>query len=196
MNDFALAKDFGELATKLMTKVFQSPTDKSVYFLMEGSSVRHWFEPLQRSSQNYAEACEIGFQSGNLQYTAYAPGHNMYCRFYQGAPLDDLIKESERSLAFSRTRFNQWAVDLLEGGLQIFSFLSKTTDAKESEFVQEFSYLEQVATHQNIQVTCIYKMLKTFALMLLKRYQEAFELSNQVNPILYTVGTQGLSKIP
>jgi predicted ATPase/CheY-like chemotaxis protein len=191
-DDFEMAKAFGDLSTQLMTKVFQSPTDRSVYFLMHGSSVQHWFEPLNKGSQDYAEACEIGLQSGNLQYTAYALGHNMYCRFYQGIELDDLIKESERSLAFSRTRFNQWAIDLLEGGLKIFSFLANEKNNDAEDFPQEAQYLNAVELHHNIQVTCIYKSMKSLALLCLGRYEEALSLSEQVMPILYTVGTQGL----
>lgn len=191
-DDFDLAKEFGKLATRLMTDVFHSPSDRSVYALMIGSSVRHWFEPLKRGSEDYQEACEIGLQSGNLQYTAYAFGHNMYCRFYQGLALNDLIHESQRSLAFSRTRLNQWAIDLLEGGLRVFSSLA----CNESDPLPETEYLQGVERHHNIQVNCIYKILKTFHHLVLGRYHEALELSDQVEPILYTVGMQGLLPWP
>ncbi|MDD5755469.1 MAG: AAA family ATPase, partial [Methylococcales bacterium] len=173
-NDFVLAKEFAELGTHLMSDVFHSPTDRSVYFLMNGSSVQHWFQHLKKGSEDYAEACEIGLQSGNLQYTAYALGHNMYCRFYQGVALSDLTKESQRSLAFSQTRFNQWAIDLLEGGLLIFSYLS---DDESCAFLQEDDYLEKVAAPGNIQVTCSYKIMKTFSLLVLCRYDDALKMS-------------------
>jgi PAS domain S-box-containing protein len=189
-SDFALAREFGELATRLMTDVFHSPSDRSVYALMIGSSTRHWFHHLKRGSDDYAEACEIGLQSGNLQYTAYAFGHNMYCRFYQGMALADLIQESQGSLAFSRTRFDQWAIDLLEGGLRIFTSLAGSAGLPEAD------YLEAVEAHHNIQVICIYKILKTFYLLVLGRTEEALELSDQVEPILYTVGMQGLLPWP
>ncbi len=123
-NDYATAREFGELATRLMTGTFRSPSDQSVFYLMIGSSIRHWFKHLRYGSQDYTDAYEIGLRAGNLQYAAYAFGHNMYCRFYQGVPLAALIRESQYSLEFSRTRRNQWAIDLLEGGLSIFSTLS------------------------------------------------------------------------
>jgi predicted ATPase/signal transduction histidine kinase len=195
-NDFALAREFGELANRLMTDVFHSPTDRSVYALMIGSSVRHWFHHLKRGSEDYAEACEIGLQSGNLQYTAYAFGHNMYCRFYQGVALGDLIQESQRSLAFSRTRLNQWAIDLLQGGLRIFSSLSGSEGEIGGASLPEADYLQEVEQRRNIQVTCIYKILKTFSLLVLGRYDEALAMSDQVEPILYTVGMQGLLPWP
>ncbi len=119
-NDYATAKAFSGLATRLMTDTFRSPSDQSVFYLMIGSSIRHWFSHLRYGAQDYTDAYEIGLQSGNLQYAAYAFGHNMYCRFYQGIPLADLIQETKRSLEFSRTRRNQWAIDLLEGGLKSF----------------------------------------------------------------------------
>ena len=187
-NDFSSAREFGKVATRLMTEVFHSSSDRCVYALMLGSSVRHWFYPLKQSSADYAEACDIGLQSGNLQYTAYALGHNMYCRFYQGVALDELIPEVQQSLDFSRTRHNQWAIDLLEGGLRIFSFLA----LPEQQTVPEAEYLAKVEANQNTQVICIYKILKACSLLLLNRCDEALVVSNQVEPILYTVGMQGL----
>ncbi len=196
-NDQANALEFGELASKLMSEVFHSPSARSVYALMIGSSVRHWHHHLTKGSSDYAEACEIGLQSGNLQYTAYALGHDMYCKFYSGCPLDALIRISQKSLAFSRTRFNQWAIDLLEGGLRIFSLLSiPDQETLAYEFPQEDDYLKLLKLHQNIQVVCIYKIMKAFSLMLLGRYDEALEISTQVQPILYTVGMQGLLPWP
>ncbi len=112
-NDYATAREFARLATLVMTGVFDSPSDESVFHLMIGSSMRHWLEPLSASSRDYALAYDSGRRSGNLQYAAYAFGHNMYCRFYQGTPLAELIRESKSALSFSRTRVNQWAIDLL-----------------------------------------------------------------------------------
>jgi PAS domain S-box-containing protein len=196
-SDFESARAFGDLATRLMTEVFQSPSDRSVYALMMGSSVRHWFHHLSRGSADYAEACEIGLQSGNLQYTAYAFGHDMYCRFYQGAALAGLIQESQSSLAFSRTRTNQWAIDLLEGGLRIFTALAASPEESPgAEELPEAEFLAGVEAHQNIQVTCIYRILKAFSLMVLGRHREALEVSDQGASILYTVGMQGLLPWP
>ena len=84
--DFRLAREFSDLTIRLMTDVFQAPSDRSVYFLMFGSSTRHWFHPLKKASEDYGNACETGLQSSNLQYSAYAFGHNMYCRFTRASP--------------------------------------------------------------------------------------------------------------
>mgnify|MGYP006896876709 CR=1 FL=1 len=130
-NDYTSAKEFSELATNLMTGTFRSTPDQSVFYLMIGSSIRHWFKHLSYGSQDYIDAYEIGLRSGNLQYAAYAFGHNMYSRFYQGVPLGGLILESKHSLEFSQTRQNQWAIDLLQGGLKIFDILSDESAALE-----------------------------------------------------------------
>jgi len=200
-DDYAAAKEFGELATQLMTHTFDSPPDQSVYHLMIGSSIRHWHEHLRAGSQDYANAYEIGLRSNNLQYAAYAFGHNMYCRFYQGAPLSELIQETLRSLEFSRTRRNQWAIDLLEGGLSIFQALSGESAAPDgsdagSDSGTDEAYLRRVAAHHNIQVTCIFKILKTFSLLISGDHEAALAMSDAVEPLLYTVGTQGLLPWP
>jgi predicted ATPase/signal transduction histidine kinase/CheY-like chemotaxis protein len=196
-NDYTAAKEFGELATNLMTGTFRSATDQSVFYLMIGSSLRHWFKHLRYGTQDYTDAFEIGFRSGNLQYAAYAFGHNMYCLFYQGIPLAGLIQESQRSLEFSRIRLNQWAVDLLEGGLNIFGILSdKRPLFNGAKAWSEEEYLKRVEDHHNIQVTCIYKVLKTFSLLMSGNYDGALALSDETEPLIYTVGSQGLLPWP
>ena len=196
-NDYATAKEFGELATRLMTETFRSPSDQSVFYLMIGSSIRHWFKHLRHGSQDYTDAYEIGQRAGNLQYAAYAFGHNMYCRFYQGVPLAALIRESQYSLEFIRTRRNQWAIDLLEGGLSIFSTLSGESPVLNGDAPwSEPQYLQRVENNQNIQVACIYKVLKTFSLLLLGDHERALSMSDEAQPLIYTVGTQGLLPWP
>jgi predicted ATPase/two-component sensor histidine kinase/PAS domain-containing protein len=196
-NDYATAKEFGELATRLMTGTFRSPSDQSVFYLMIGSSIRHWFKHLRYGSQDYTDAYEIGLRAGNLQYAAYAFGHNMYCRFYQGAPLAALIRESRYSLEFSRTRLNQWAIDLLEGGLNIFGALSGESPALNGRARwSEQDYLRRVEDNHNIQVTCIYKVLEAFSLLVLGDHEGALRLSDEAEPLIYTVGTQGLLPWP
>lgn len=192
-NDYQTAREFGELAAVLIREVFTSPSDHSVFYLMMGSSTRHWFAPLRAASDDFSQAWETGLRSGNLQYAAYAFGHNMYCRFFQGMPLDRLVEETGQSLAFSRTRMNQWAIDLLEGGLRICGLLGaqvpSASDAEED-------YLQAVEIHQNIQVSCIYKVLKAFTLFILNEPERAIAISDEAAPLVYTVGTQGLLPWP
>ncbi len=191
-NDYVMTREFGMLATRLMTSTFDSPSDRSVFHLMIGSSVRHWCEPLQASSRDYQQAYEFGLASGNLQYAAYAFGHNMYCRLYQGTPLPDLIQETRHSLAFSRTRVNAWATDLLDGGLKIFQGLTDETPGPDEDAAWEKEYLQRVSSHHNIQVECIYKVNRALALLILGRHESAMAWSDQAEPLIYTVGTQGL----
>lgn len=195
-NDYATAKAFGDLATRLMADTFVAPSDQSVFYLMMGSSLRHWFRHLKAGSQDYALAYESGLRSGNLQYAAYAFGHNMYCRFYQATALSELIQESQRSLDFSRTRVNQWAIDLLEGGLRLFNALAGTAPGLDDDEAWETDYLRRIDEHHNIQVKCIYQELRAFSLLMLGRPGEALAWSDKVEPLLYTVGTQGLLPWP
>lgn len=190
-DDYQTAKEFGNLATELMRTKFHSPTEQSVFYLMRGSSIQHWFKHLSFSSQDYTDAYNIGLRSGNLQYAAYAFGHNMYCRFYQGIELQNLIKETQRALEFSKSRHNQWAIDLFEGGLHVMHSITSTCEFQIEEEVEE-KYLLGVKKHRNIQVTCIYKVLKTFSLIIKGDLNAALKENEDAAPIIYSVGTQGL----
>ncbi len=195
--DYATAKEFAELATRLMTERFRDSSDQSVFHLMIGSSIRHWFSRLTDGSQDYRRAYESGQASNNLQYAAYAFGHDMYCRFYQGAPLEQVAREAEQSLAFSRARHNRWAVDLLEGGLSVFRALAGTASpGDDANAVLEASYLKRLEEHENIQVLCIYKILVAGARLVTGDVEGALAASDEAEPLLYTVGTQGLLPWP
>ncbi|MBK1650383.1 ATP-binding protein [Rhabdochromatium marinum] len=195
-DDFATARLFTELATRLMTRTFLAPTEQSVFYLMIGSSARFWFEPLARSSHDYTEAYEVGLRASNLQYAAYAFGHNMYCRLYLGIPLSVLREETEQALAFSRTRFNQWAIELLEGGLRVIDSLCEEAENPAARLSDERACLHDVEARGNVQVACIDRILRTFREMLLGHHEEALALSEEVAPMLYMVGTQGLLPWP
>jgi len=196
-DDYATTREFGEVATRLMTETFTSPTDQSVFYLMVGSSVRHWTSHLRHASQDYRDAYEIGLRSGNLQYAAYAFGHNMYCQFYQGVPLAGLVLESRRSLEFSRMRLNWWAVDLLEGGLHLFGLIDGEEDGFDGDRSwTEERYLARVESHGNVQVSCIYRVLKACQLMLMGDCRQALHVSDEAESLIYTVGTQGLLPWP
>lgn len=196
-SDYDMAREFSELATRLMTGTFRAPSHQSVFYLMIGSSIRHWFTHLRYGTQDYADAYDIGLRSGNLQYAAYAFGHDMYCRFYQGVPLASLIQETQRSLDFSRAHVNQWAIDLLDGGLNVFSFLSGESPAVNGKDAwSEEEFLQRVEAHHNIQVTCIYQVLKTLSLLVSGNPDAALALSDDTEPLIYTVGTQGLLPWP
>nr|WP_319492631.1 ATP-binding protein [uncultured Desulfobacter sp.] len=190
------ARQFEELAERIMTSRFESPSDQSVFYLMIGSSTRHWFSHLKDASQDYQKAYEIGKQYGNLQYAAYAFGHNMYCCFFQGMHLPQLIQDTKQSLVFSKTRLNHWATDLLEGGLSTFEALAEIHVVSEDGKIDDVQYLKQVKENKNIQVLCIYYILKTFYHVLLGNHRHALTLSDEAEQLIYTVGSQGLLPWP
>lgn len=195
--DYKTGEEFGKVATRLMTEKFTNPSDQSVFYLMIGSSLRHWSQHLKYATADYHEAYNIGLASGNLQYAAYAFGHNMYCRFYQGVNLTELFKEIDGYLSFSRTRRNQWAIDLMEGGqMVILNLLGEGKGTTTYDFckdqVTESQYLARCEANKNIQVLAIYHILKTWALYLQGHYSEALASFNESEQRFIAVATQGL----
>jgi len=190
-NDYQTGAEFGRLAQRIMQEKFNHcGSDNSVFYLMIGSSLRHWTEPLTHASADYQQAYQIGLATGNLQYAAYAFGHNMYCRFYQGTELKVLLKEIADYLNFSYQHQNQWAIDLLEGGQRLVQQLLQENDTPLETF--EAEYLQRCEQHKNIQVICIYYILKTWVCYLLGDLTQAWASFFQADSRLIAVATQGL----
>ncbi len=195
-NDFSMAKGFGTLASQLMSDTFTASSDRTVFRLMVGSSVRHWFGHLKQSSEDYALAYKIGLHSGNLQYAAYAFGHNMYCRFFQGTYLPLLIQEIKKSLAFSRSRHNQWAMDLLEGGAKVMEQVAMEDPSKIQCSLSDDAFCCQVERNHNQQVACIYRVMQSFNKMIMGEFETALKLADAAEASIHLVGTQGLLPWP
>ena len=181
-----------------LTQAFNNKSAESVAYLMIGSSLRHWSHPLKVATEDYLSSYRVGLESSNLQYAAYAFGHNMYCRFYQSVRLEELLAEVGESLAFGRKSKNQWAIDLFLGGQAIFAQLARTSldSPQQLASIDESDYLEQCRLHKNWQVICIYNILKTQLLFLLERFDEALECGRQAEAEIINVAPQGLLPYP
>ncbi|MFW5845729.1 MAG: hypothetical protein ACOCXJ_05830, partial [Planctomycetota bacterium] len=193
--DHDAARAFGTVASSVMRERYDEPAAMSIFHLMHGSSIQHWFAHPGASSEDYRQAYEVGLRAGNLQYAAYGFGHDLYCRFFSGMPLPELLAQAQEALAFSNSRLNVWATDLLTGGIRLVEQLMDA-DIGPAALCEDADYLHQVDAHHNIQVRCIYGILQAQCLLLLGDPAGALRLLRQTGPILYTVGTQGLLPWP
>eukprot|EP01125_Pyxidicula_operculata_P005926 TRINITY_DN2070_c0_g3_i1.p1 TRINITY_DN2070_c0_g3~~TRINITY_DN2070_c0_g3_i1.p1 ORF type:complete len:2083 (-),score=253.85 TRINITY_DN2070_c0_g3_i1:129-6377(-) len=121
-NDWVSTQNFIEITLRLFDK-FHSPTDKSVAYLMIGSSLRPWSRHLKVAEEDFNKAYSSGMESGNLQYAAYSFAHQGYCCFYQGQNTRSLKFMLRESQLFSIKKRNKWANDLLTGILLIVTNL-------------------------------------------------------------------------
>ncbi len=194
--NYKAGEAFGQLALRLTAK-FNNPSDLSVAYLMVGSSLRHWSTHLKRSTEDYHKAYSVGLDSGNLQYAAYAFGHNMYCRFYQGVDLEQWLAEIDGYLAFSRRRKNQWAIDMLEGGRLIARSLRGAPEEEGPEpdgamALSEDAYIASCRANRNNQIVCVYNILKSQILYLFDDIEGALRRSREAGREIASVATQGL----
>jgi PAS domain S-box-containing protein len=195
--DFEHARWFGTLGSELMASRFAEDfSAQSVFWLMTASSFQPWFESQETCSRGFQEAYHFGLKSGNLQYAAYAFGHDMTCCLLRGMPLNQLIPQTRQSLQFSRNRHNQWAIDLLSGGLFLMEALQENRSVSPVTVPPDWSYVEQVKRHQNTQVLCFYLILKAQTAYLLGNLEQAAETLEQAEPLIESVGTQGLLPWP
>ena len=173
---------------------FPDPALRSIGHLMMGSSLRHWFAPLETASQDYLEAYRSGRASGNLQYAAYGFAHNTYCRFFMGAPLGDLIPEALGYLEYSRERGNQWGIDLIGGALRVFESLhGEWTDARwPGRDETEAAYLARCMANGNLQVDCVYRIMQACARLARGEFEAAAASILEAEARLDSVSVQGL----
>ncbi|HEY9864323.1 MAG TPA: serine/threonine-protein kinase PknK, partial [Candidatus Obscuribacterales bacterium] len=186
LNNYQNTSQLIDVTLELM-QTFNNKSAESVAYLMIGSSLRHWSHPLKIASEDYDSSYRVGLESSNLQYAAYAFGHNMYCRFYQSVFLEKLLDEITESLTFSRKYKNQWAIDLFLGGQIILAeLIGHTVDLKEVD------YLQQCHEHKNWQVICIYNILKSQLLFINEQWEKAFDYSQKADDEIINVAPQGL----
>ncbi|MBD2635103.1 AAA family ATPase [Limnothrix sp. FACHB-881] len=184
--------------TLQLIQAFNNKSAESVAYLMIGSSLRHWSDPLKIATEDYLSSYRVGLESSNLQYAAYAFGHNMYCRFYQSLPLDQLFDEITEYLNFSRKHKNQWAIDLMLGGLSVVAnLLDPEYDPTDlsigwGKIQSELAYLEQCRIHKNWQVICIFNILRTQVLLIFDQLEEAYYYGQQAESEIINVAPQGL----
>ncbi|MBF0317418.1 MAG: AAA family ATPase [Nitrospirae bacterium] len=192
LNDFKSMTEYADL-TEALCKKYNNPSDRSVAYLMIGSSLRPWHMHLKHAEKDYNEAYQAGLESGNLQYSGYAFGHNAYCMFYYGKSLHELEEELPKLIEFSLKRQNRWAVDLITGVEIIVANLHGKTDGvfRHNEITEE-EYLHQCNVNANSQVLCIYYILKMQVLYLHGEVGEALEVSREVEKRIISVATQSL----
>lgn len=181
-------------ATRGLIDVRPDSADASVGYLMAGSSLRHWFAPLREASRDYLAAYQSGQASGNLQYAVYGFGHNTYCRYFQGVPLDELIPEALGYLDYSRQRRNSWGIDLITGALRIFTLLHGTPDTLDwpNRSDSESAYRARCAANGNVQVECIYHVMRASALLQVGDIEGAAESVREAESRLDSISVQGL----
>lgn len=169
--------------------------DHSVAYLMIGSSLRHWFAPLRQASADYLKAYQSGEASGNLQYSVYGFGHNTYCRFFQGTALNALLPEVNGYLGYCTQRGNRWGIDLTTGALRVLHLLhGPFTDIHVHANLNEAEtdFMARCHHNGNLQVLCIYHIMRALALLLLERLEEAHACIQAAEELIDTVAVQGL----
>lgn len=181
-------------ATMTLMSQFSNPSGRSMGHLMMGSSLSHWFKPMAEASQDYMEAYRIGQASGNLQYAVYGFGHDTYCRFLRGEPLDELIPVVLDYLGYAHQRGNLWGIDLMTGALRIMQLLHGEwlEDDWPGKNESEQEYLNRCHDNENVQVLCLYHMMRVVAMLLRDRPEDAEHSLLEASKRLDSIAVQGL----
>lgn len=192
-NEFKDIEDFIQITLNLNQK-YNSPSDTSVAYLMVGSSLRPWKYHLKYASEDFMKAYMVGLESGNLQYSVYAFGHNAFCLFTRGINLEQLTKEIKGYLEFTLKRKNKWGIDLLQSCLVVINCLhGEITEKVDKKFsIPDEQILKNIQENKNVQVDCFYHIMKAQVLYLFEEYEDAYESIQRAKNNIISVATQSL----
>ncbi len=175
-----------------MSDTFTASSDRTVFHLMAVALLVTGFGHCRQSSDDYELAYDIGKKAGNLQYAAYAFGHNMYCRFFQ-------VSISRRSSKKPRNRWPSVAPAAINGrwicskrAHELSSNFPIPTSIRIKATIRKRNSFNRLESNQNHQVLCIYNVMQSFSCLVLKDFERALKYSNSAESNIYMVGTQGL----
>ncbi|WP_116918900.1 diguanylate cyclase [Tamilnaduibacter salinus] len=184
------ARALYDASGRLMDRL-ADPAQSSMAYLMMGSSLSHWFRPMMAASDDYRRAYEVGQMSGNLQYAVYGFGHDVYCRFFAGDALPGSRAAADGYLTYSEQRGNLWGNDLIGGALRLFRWL-EDGDGSAAERQDEQAYLERCEAHGNLQVLCLYHLMRAMVRLHFGDREGAQASIEEAGHRLDSVSVQGL----
>ncbi len=187
--DYAKAREFGELSLRLIDRA-QSPFLRGRCYFLMACLLNHWRHPFRSNHQYLDESYASAMASGDLHYASYAltqrtmlaviggstleavaTGAEEYGRFARGIQYEDITPYFVCARQYCRALRGETSDPLAFG----------TSDWNEEEYVQ---WLERSSF---APARAWYWMLKLHVAVLCRAYQEATEIAERMQSILYAM---------
>lgn len=111
--DFQAGYRFGDLALKVLDR-FDARAIRAKTLLVVNAFVRHWQEPLQNTLPPFQEAFQVGYETGDTEYAAFAAQLSVMHGFYSGQELAALDEQAVAQEAAVHKFKKQPIVELIQ----------------------------------------------------------------------------------
>jgi predicted ATPase/GAF domain-containing protein/tRNA A-37 threonylcarbamoyl transferase component Bud32 len=196
LRNYHLAYEYGCLSVRLSDK-YKTLSSNVGARQFHASMIMPWLKHIKLSEQVNLDSVNAGLQVGDLQPVAYSLTYNIYNLIYQGKGLNLLLKEIDRSLAFSQESKNQWSIDcILAAKILVRNLLGLTQDkcCFDIEETSETHFLETCQRNNILAAICLYYIFKAEILCLYDQPIELRLLQQSVEWFDYIPGTISIAK--
>jgi class 3 adenylate cyclase len=112
LRNASLGHEFGRLAIELSDRL-DPPDIRPKIYLIYGAFVVFWKRPYQEGIRALADAFVYATEAGDLQYASYCQQSTVFLRVAFGAPVDDILAQTDRYLAFAHQAKDEFPIETL-----------------------------------------------------------------------------------
>ena len=192
LQDFKMAKQFGELAVKLVHKLPDRSLSGRTFFVV-ASFVEHWVRPIRETLSIYDQAYAYSLEFGDLAYCGYCLTQKSWVMLFIGEHIVDVLEESTKAAEFTKKIKDQTMIDNAKVVQHFCLALIGNTQGVTSLESEDFS--EQSLENFMPLPRCNFYLSKCQLYYLHGEYDQAWEMACKAEVCKNGVMSQPSSKV-
>ncbi len=176
-NEIDTGYRYGKLALNLLKKIDDKEFRCKILMVFNGS-IRCWKQPIYKTLKPLQETCEVGLETGDIEYVCYAIINYIVGEFAIGISLDKLNQSIEYTLIINQKNKQEYGIIFLNIYLQlILNLQGKDLNQHQlsGSVFDETVMLPALKKAQNAVLLFYTYFVKGILLYLFKQHQEAVE---------------------
>ena len=186
MAQYQAGYQFGLLSLNLARKL-NSPSEIGRAYFHLGQFTSFWVEPLEVTRAYNHEGYLNAIESGDLQYAGYLGIYKAVYPRFQEKSLDNVLRELDAELAFSRKTQNVLSEHTLLAFKHAFTCLSGASEDKanfDTDESTDAEYIELCNAQQSVLAICIYNIQKAKVYYIHGMHRQALLCSNHAEELI------------
>lgn len=189
LGDFGTSFRFADLALALVERPELSAHACRVY-QGYGNFVLPWRRPVREGRAYLQRAQELARESGDLTFVAYLDFITMAQLLVSGVPLEELMSEAERALAYARERrfgLVQAMLSVQLGLIRSLRGLTRRPGSFAHEDFDEEAFEDRLRANPNLALpACYWWIHQLQARFYANRFEDAVAAATAAEPLLWT----------